>query len=441
MTRPLVTLPGVELCAVGTWDLSSGPYTFTRHHLAEAVKAAECPAVGPPIIRLGHSDPRFMRFDGEPGVGRVKNLRLDASGMKLLGDLTGMPGWLGDVAASAYPNRSVEGQAGFQCQIGHVHAFALTGLALLGVTPPGVGVLNSLDDIPALFDVEAKHGGSPMANSKNFSQPPHSGDFNSQSHPPFKGTHSHPVRHSHNGDSNHQGTRASYGVPGRPPEQIIAAAVQRGAVSESRAGYYRALAAAGEDISYVDDLAGTGGGEVYAAGGVGTTVNPPQMPHRADTDPTLFAVNPLFEELSASRPFLVSAAMAENPNPPKLFGDRDLPPFTASGLDPNILMQLPWPLRRPVAAAGTLKAAYVMVEKYAGAPELTRELSTARANSDYLNEFSAWLKGNGPDSNGNPPEGLGAAQVEGLNSELPSGPAPAPRGADMPTLSERPKRK
>lgn len=147
----LVTIPGIDLMAAGTWELSSGRQTFTRDDLTDAIEAAKCPAVGDPVIKLGHIDPRF---DGQPAIGRVTNMRLDASGMKLLGDLAGMPGWFGEIAHAAYPRRSVEGQYGFRCQIGHDHPFVLTGLAMLGVTAPGVGVLNGLPDIAALYGVQ-----------------------------------------------------------------------------------------------------------------------------------------------------------------------------------------------------------------------------------------------------------------------------------------------
>jgi len=156
---PLVTIPGVDLLAVGTWELSTGRQTFTREDVANAIDAAACPAVGLPIIKLGHLDQRFTpddpTQDAEPAIGRVMNMRPNETGTKLLGDLAGMPGWLGAIAASAFPNRSVEGAYNFPCQIGHVHPFVLSGLALLGVTPPGVGVLNGLPDIASLYGVTA----------------------------------------------------------------------------------------------------------------------------------------------------------------------------------------------------------------------------------------------------------------------------------------------
>lgn len=152
----LVTLPNVDIVATGTWALSSGPATFTAEDLANAVQASQCPAIGSPVLKLGHVDPRF---DGEPAVGRVMNLALTASGNKITGDLAGMPAWLGTVMASAYPNRSIEGYWDFKCQVGHTHPFVISALALLGVTSPGVGVLSSLADVAALYGVAASDSG------------------------------------------------------------------------------------------------------------------------------------------------------------------------------------------------------------------------------------------------------------------------------------------
>jgi hypothetical protein len=151
----LVTIPGVDILAAGQWNLVSGQQEFTPGDLAAAVMAAQCPSVGDPIIKIGHKDPNF---DGEPAVGRVRHMRLAQQGNKITGDLAGMPGWLGSVAASAYPRRSIEGTYNFRCQTGHDHPFVITALALLGVTPPGVGVLSGLPEVAALYGVEAAAG-------------------------------------------------------------------------------------------------------------------------------------------------------------------------------------------------------------------------------------------------------------------------------------------
>ena len=154
--RPILRkVPDVELLKTGQWPLSTGTCTFTTEDLAAAVRASQAPSVTRPVIKLGHDDPRFS---GEPAVGFVDNLRLSEDGSTLVGDLCGVPGWLADIMPSAYPRRSIEGQFNYRDQAGTVHPFALTGLALLGVTPPAVGTLATLRDVAALYQVEASTG-------------------------------------------------------------------------------------------------------------------------------------------------------------------------------------------------------------------------------------------------------------------------------------------
>ena len=158
---PLRTLHGIELAAVGTWKASTGETTFTEEDFVNAVAALQCPGVRNPVIKLGHQEPDStggVRWDGEPAVGWVANLSFD--GAKIYGDLTGMPAWLADadenglsVLAAAYPDRSIEIYRPFVCQIGHEHPSVITALSLLGVAPPGVGVLKSMQDVYAAFTV------------------------------------------------------------------------------------------------------------------------------------------------------------------------------------------------------------------------------------------------------------------------------------------------
>jgi hypothetical protein len=156
---PLRTLHGIELAAVGTWKASTGETTFTNEDFAAAVAALECPGVRNPVIKLGHAEEDSdsgVRWDGEPAVGWVANMRVD--GPKIVGDLTGMPAWLADadenglsVLAAAYPDRSIEIWRPFVCQVGHTHSAVITALSLLGVYAPGVGVLKSMQDVYAAF--------------------------------------------------------------------------------------------------------------------------------------------------------------------------------------------------------------------------------------------------------------------------------------------------
>lgn len=144
------TIANVELAQTGTWMLSTGPATFTVEDFTAAVAALDCPAVHNPVVKIGHTDPRF---DGEPAVGWIGNLAAADDGRTLVGDYKGVPAWIADVLPSAWPQRSIEGQWDFRCQMGHTHPFVVTAVALLGVTHPGVGTIASLQDVADLYGV------------------------------------------------------------------------------------------------------------------------------------------------------------------------------------------------------------------------------------------------------------------------------------------------
>ena len=141
-------------------------------------------------------------------------------------------------------------------------------------------------------------------------------------------------------------------MPRSRGERIAAAqeattrAVARGALTEARARAWVERAETEDVAPIVDQLAAVRPPQVSAA-----------MRHAPPgTDPALFAANPLHAAMKRIKPGLVAAAEQEGP-PPKLFGDSDLPPFTASGLDPQVLARHPWPIRQAMASAPTLKAA------------------------------------------------------------------------------------
>lgn len=145
---PANQLLGVELARVGTWDLAiGGTRTFTAEDFADAIAASHDPDYGIMAIRPGHTDPRF---DGEPALGRVVNMRM--AGDRLVGDLVDLPPWLmqprgeGAVIHAAFPERSVEGYTNMTSPSGRKYRLVLTGLALLGVAPPA---MQGLADLPA----------------------------------------------------------------------------------------------------------------------------------------------------------------------------------------------------------------------------------------------------------------------------------------------------
>lgn len=132
---PTVNIPGVELVRAGTWNASTGRVTISKDDLADMATASRDTTIDAAPIKLGHVDPRF---DGEPALGWVKNLRLSSDGSTLIGDLVEVPSQLADILPTAYPRRSVEIAWGTKNTDGSRRGAILTGLALLGVTPPAV---------------------------------------------------------------------------------------------------------------------------------------------------------------------------------------------------------------------------------------------------------------------------------------------------------------
>nr|WP_221374390.1 phage protease [Actinoplanes polyasparticus] len=149
---------GVELIRTGTWGASTGSWTPTKKDILAAVEAMKCPAVGKPVLTIGHLDERFTprakTEDGEPGIGWVDNLRAGEDGELLLGDYVGVPAWIDQIMASAWPKRSIEGKYNYRCALNHRHDFALDAVSLLGTTRPAIPTLRSLNDVAELYGVD-----------------------------------------------------------------------------------------------------------------------------------------------------------------------------------------------------------------------------------------------------------------------------------------------
>lgn len=155
----LMDIPDVQIIKTGIeYPLASGPTTFTPEDLAAAVAAQDDPSIPQPRIWIGHPDDERIHGkrhngipSGEPAVGKVCNMRLTEEGHCIVGDLTGVPIWLGNILASAFPSRSVEGRFNLKTVTGKTHKLVISGLALLGVVWPGV---MTLEDIAALYSAE-----------------------------------------------------------------------------------------------------------------------------------------------------------------------------------------------------------------------------------------------------------------------------------------------
>jgi hypothetical protein len=147
VTEPaLVTVPNVELLEVGQeWETSTGVFDFRYEDLVSCIASQDDPALRSPVVKLGHVDPRF---DGQPSLGRIENLRLTNNDQTLVGDLVGVPLWLAQVLYSAYPRRSIEGNFDVTTRTGNTWPMILTGVALLGDAYPAI---DTLEDIQALW--------------------------------------------------------------------------------------------------------------------------------------------------------------------------------------------------------------------------------------------------------------------------------------------------
>lgn len=106
--------------------------------------------------------------------------------------------------------------------------------------------------------------------------------------------------------------------------------------------------------------------------------------------------NPLVAAAHASRPG-VAARAAARADAPTLFSAGDLPDFTASGIDPNVLLRVPWNARQSLAANPDQAEVYAAVEAFNGlgaedAEYMARDLGLQGPAVDlYRANVDKWL--------------------------------------------------
>jgi hypothetical protein len=162
----LVTIPNVQLIAVGAWKaMGSSPgksdeVVFTENDLKAIMASQDAPDVKEPRMILGHTGPTVgpgLGVDGfygeQPCIGKFTNLSLTADGQEIMADLVGVPKWLGDILPTAYPNRSVEVYWDIPSGIAGAknHECLMPRVALCGLNLPAVA---TLDDLKVLFSEE-----------------------------------------------------------------------------------------------------------------------------------------------------------------------------------------------------------------------------------------------------------------------------------------------
>jgi hypothetical protein len=183
-------LRDIELARAGSWKLASGPLEVSDEMLADAARFANREGARPGYLKIGHTDTRFMAGDGEPALGWLHNIRLeeDDEGHVLKGDLHDVPDWLAEAIPRHWPDRSIEGYADYTHD-GQQYGLVVDGLALLGVTPPGMPSIRSLRDLPAALGVAASGALEPNGTRivASFGDPPSPASYAEDPPPISKG--------------------------------------------------------------------------------------------------------------------------------------------------------------------------------------------------------------------------------------------------------------
>ncbi len=114
----------------------------------------------------------------------------------------------------------------------------------------------------------------------------------------------------------------------------------------------------------------------HTSSGTGSLVERPMV------EIDVYGPNPLIDELRQADPRRYAEAENRGGKPPTLFVTGDLPLFTASGVDPNVLLQLPW-VARHAAARATPSDAVVILEAYGAVTERNWWAAVAKFVTDH----------------------------------------------------------
>jgi pyruvate/2-oxoglutarate dehydrogenase complex dihydrolipoamide acyltransferase (E2) component len=156
----------------------------------------------------------------------------------------------------------------------------------------------------------------------------------------------------------------------------------------------------------LSEVTGTGtGGMILAAdirAAAGLVPDPVAQSVTAPAPSARFAAsgpmsaNPLVAKAHAERPGQAVKAAAKAPAP-TMFASGDLPAFTASGIDPQVLTQVPWNARHTLAQASTATDAYKIVEDFVGMDPVAAEIHASAAGYQgddaryYQARVGAWV--------------------------------------------------
>jgi pyruvate/2-oxoglutarate dehydrogenase complex dihydrolipoamide acyltransferase (E2) component len=141
---------------------------------------------------------------------------------------------------------------------------------------------------------------------------------------------------------------------------------------------------------------------------IGAPPEPTEIqPRHSEWGPNLVAVDPwhrnaLAEEARQANPALYALASATEPAP-TLFASGDLPPFTASGIDPRELLRLPWRARHAAAQEQERAAVHRIFEACTSSglthddvDLIASEWGGTVGNAEYRQRIRNWLSGDTP---------------------------------------------
>lgn len=206
--------------------------------------------------------------------------------------------------------------------------------------------------------------------------------------------------------------------PRRQGEKVVDWAVATGRIAASTAHVYRDFPEASAEMVLASRPAGLAlGGATVTASSTNVPVSlttpglasswpsasapisagagSPPVARVSGADPRWYSANPILDEVlsSSSHVQTISASVRSgHSSPPTLFHSGDLPAFTASGIDPQVLRNVPWMTRHRIAATSDRAEALGLIE-YVSGPEgldVAGDFLSDVENRDYRRRVEQW---------------------------------------------------
>ena len=195
-------------------------------------------------------------------------------------------------------------------------------------------------------------------------------------------------------------------------DQVLGQAVKDGKFSTARLPWFQALWAKDPEgtAAFVKQLAGLGRPLDQAQRATPSSAYnprtskpsrhsnvvemPSQLRHGATVTIDEYALNPLLEDARQALPYEYAEASRRGPAP-TLFPTGDLPVYMASGADPSLLLELPWPFRHAGATADQAHLAALLSDPLAVGTSINAEgrpvIAQDNENAAYRDRIKAWL--------------------------------------------------